>query len=255
MNNNLHLIKDVATINKIMPTAQDKLVVLMFYTKNSPQSRTARQCFEHSAQSHMLSVFCIIDIDHYDGKVENAPPHIDFYFSGNKIGFSACESQKHIEDSVRAGEQYVMKQMTLKNQQQQQLNSQPQQQPLINSQQQPLISSPQPMYNPSPPNQGYVQPVYQQPPPVQQPIQQQLFQQMVQQQVQQSTDPNDLPSLHHMALMFNVYQKLHQLGLLNMNQQISQSDGSKVEGEEILPSGDKIVPLGDGKYGLIKKRN
>jgi len=42
---------------------------------------------------------------------------------------------------------------------------------------------------------------------------------------------------------------------LNMNQQISQSDGSKVEGEEILPSGDKIVPLGDGKYGLIKKRN
>uniref|UniRef100_A0A6C0CB77 Thioredoxin domain-containing protein n=1 Tax=viral metagenome TaxID=1070528 RepID=A0A6C0CB77_9ZZZZ len=248
--NNLILVKDTATINKIFETAQDKLVSLMYFTKNNPQCRTARQFFERCAQTHIISIFCIIDIDNFEGDVGHVTnfPHFDFFHMGRKIGTFPGSDQKGIEGSVQSGEQYVMRQNNIKNQSQiynQQQVQQPQMYP-----QQPGYVPVQPMQQPVQ-QIPLVQPVQQ---PIQQPIQQQIFQQMVQ---QQTTDSIGLPSPQQMVLMFNVYQKLHQLGLLNMGQQITSNESSnqKIEGEEILPSGDKIIPLEDGRYVLIKKQN
>lgn len=250
--NNLIIVKDTATINKIFETSQDKLVSLMYFTKNNPQCRTARQHFERCAQTHIISIFCIVDIDNFEGDISHITnfPHFDFFHLGRKIGSFPGSDQKGIDSSVQSGEQYVMRQNNIKNQTQI-FNNQQQAQP-------PMY--PQPGYVPVQqmqlPMQPPVQLPIQQPTQqhIQQPIQQQIFQQMVH---QQSSDQIGLPTSQQMILMYNVYRKLHQIGLLNMDQQIPANDSfnKKIEGEEILPSGDKIIPLENGKYGLIKKQN
>jgi len=250
--NNLVVVKDSASINKLFETAQDKLISFMYFTKNNPQCRSARQYFERCAQAHFISIFCVVDVDNFEGDIPNIPnyPHFDFFHLGRKIGSFPGSDQKGIESSVQSGEKYVMQQNNIKNQTQmfnQQQGQQVQQQPMYP--QTGYVAAQQPIQQPI-----IQQPIVQQPvimQPIQQPIQQQLFQQLV----HQTADPLNIPSMQHMILMYNVYQKLHQLGLLNMNQQIVSNENPKIEGEEILPSGDKIIPLENGKYGLIKKQN
>ena len=82
-----------------------------------------------------------------------------------------------------------------------------------------------------------------------------------------------VPTFQQMQQMFQIWETMHQMGILNTtvpirqsgivnktststSTSISNSDVAQAVGQEtILPSGDKIVPLGDGKYGLIKKSN
>lgn len=64
--------------------------------------------------------------------------------------------------------------------------------------------------------------------------------------------PNvDLPSHNQMINTFHMFQMMHQMGLIDINKKISAVNDSLIE----LPNGNKIVSLGNNKYGLIKKKN
>ena len=68
------------------------------------------------------------------------------------------------------------------------------------------------------------------------------------------------PTLQQMQYMFTMWEKMNQMGILKTDVPpkpiLPQNDSnvSQTVGQEIiLPNGDKIVPLGNKKYGLIKK--
>lgn len=220
---NLFIIKGSDQLLHIFDNTQDKLISIMFFAKGNPLCRTARQHFERSASNNTISIFCIIDTDNYEGdkKIMNGLvnlPHIDFYYMSNKIGTYTGSDQKAIEDSVQQGQRYVMTQANIKNQPQQQAQ---------------YIAPPQ--------NQQYYQQPVAYPPVMQTPVQ-----------------PNnilglEIPNLQQMQQYFQIFQMLNQMGALNMSAQTQTMGSTKSDDEQILSNGDKLVPLGDGKYGLIKK--
>ena len=71
-----------------------------------------------------------------------------------------------------------------------------------------------------------------------------------------------VPTFHQMQQMFQIWETMNQMGILKTTVppksvpiQSNSYVGKTVKDEITLPSGDKIIPLGDGKYGLIKKSN
>jgi hypothetical protein len=284
---NLLVIKDHTSLNKVFETSQDKLVSVMFFTKNNPQCRMAKQHFERAASNNAISIFCIIDLDNYEGderliNTTNNSPHFDFYQFGRKIGSYSGSDQKGIEESIRAGQQYVMNQAQIQQTQTRQAQSGPMQgQPQIPMQ----FTNPPMIYQQQPMQQQFTGQQYQ-PMPMQYPSSQpitgttQSNPQMMgypqpasglprnceSNSQAQGNNPypdnatqnnifSSLPTFQQMQQMFQIFQMMQQMGVLNMNQQITPTMESKtkIEGEEVLPNGDKIIPLGNGKYGLIKK--
>jgi len=64
---------------------------------------------------------------------------------------------------------------------------------------------------------------------------------------------NNMPNGQQIQQMFNIFQMMQQLGILN-NQNITPQNQKDKSDTIILSNGDKIIPLADGKYGLIKKK-
>lgn len=298
---NLILITDANHLNKIFENAADKLVVIMFYTKNNPNCRRARASFEKASQNHIISYFCIVDVDKFEGDsryVKNITnlPKFDCYYQGNQVGSFAVADDKEIEEAIRSGERYVMMQNNMKNNQNNmsgmmsmnqtsQLNADQIKQQIINTtmMQNPAFAN-QLMQNPAMLNQM-----------VQRQMQQQMMmpnvQQMPNMNLPQMTAPiiqntpvpqvnmpaianpainpipstitcpasNVLPTLEQMQYYFKIFQMMQQMGVLNMNAipTIPTNDTAKPSSDAdntiVLPNGDKIIPLPNGKYGLIKK--
>lgn len=220
-------VKSADQFMKVLESAMDKLVAAMFFLKNNPQSRTARQHFERSMNNNSITIFCIIDMDIFEGDDRMITgitvPHCDFYHLSTKIGYYSGSDQKGIEDHIQIAQRYVMKKNNEKNQQQSYYQQQ------LNQQSRPIergyISEMQPN----------VQPVIQ--PAVQQPI-----------GISPTSLGMDLPTFQQMQYFFKIFQMMNEMGVLNMSATV------KNENKEItLPNGDKLVPLADGNYGLIKK--
>ena len=100
-------------LNKIFDSAQDKLIILMFYTKNNPECRRAYNFFEKISMNHTITLFCFIDTDKFDGESRyvsniNNMPKFDCFFMGNSIGTASISTEKEIEQLVMYGEQYVI---------------------------------------------------------------------------------------------------------------------------------------------------
>ena len=300
---NLVIITDSGQLNKIFENAGDKLVVLMFYTKNNPDCRRAKSAFEKSALNHSISYFCIIDMDKFEGEsryVKNISnmPKFDCYYQGNAIGSFMSANEKEIEEGIRTGERYVMMQTNTKNnmsqnsmggmmnmnQMQQQINPVQIKQQILNNAM---------MQNPMMANQLIQNPLMLEQ-LVQRQIQQIQQQQMMQQQMMPqmpmmnmpntntafanttaipalntitqptiSTNPNVLPTLEQMQYYLKIFTMMQQMGILNTNTlnnlpmqdavPKSQPNTADPDSTIVLPSGDKIIPLPNGKYGLIKK--
>jgi len=107
-------------LDKVFENANDKLVVLMFFTKNNKECRIAQSSFEKSALNHTISFFCFVDMDKFKGESRyinnvNNMPKFDFYYNGNQFFSHGSCIDKEIEQHVRHGEQYVMTQNNNKN--------------------------------------------------------------------------------------------------------------------------------------------
>lgn len=295
---NLFKISNSNELNKIFEHSGDKLVILYFFTKNNPDCRKTIGAFEKSAMNHSISYFCILDMDKFEGDSRytnsvNHMPKIDLYYMGNGIGTCQISSEKDIEQAVRSGEQYIMTQNNMKNNNTMgnnvgmntMMNISPMQ---IQQIQQQILNNAQ-MSNPM-----QFQYLMQNPPVLQQLVQKQVMalqqQQMMQSMIQPqmpnmmtnmmnmipSTTPNVipntnmpnmmnlpstdssnniLPTFQQMQQMFQIFQMMQQMGILNTQSTPIETPVSKPsESEEIvLPNGDKLIPLPNGKYGLVKK--
>jgi hypothetical protein len=220
---------ELATIVK---NTGNNLLVIYYYTKKNADCRKTVGFYEKLISAHPLSYFGIADLDKMDTDTTvNHMPRLDLYYMGNIVGSCPISSEKEIDQAVRTGEQYVITQNNLKN----------------NMKGTPI-------------NQQFQHPVIQQPPycmqqPMMQPMQQMIQQPMYQtpmNSVPQSTDFNiSVPTMQQMQQMFQIFQMMHQMGVLNLNATPMEKNS---DNEEILlPNGDKLVPLSNGKYGLIKK--
>lgn len=309
-NNFYNNITSSEELSRIFEGANDKLVILLFYTKHNGECKRAYAAIEKAALNHISTCFCVIDMDKFQGESRfvNSSinmPRIECFYSGNSIGSSQSSNDKEIENIVRAGEQYVMTQNNTKNNNINQnnimtpnmntpLNPMQLQQQILNhaqmtnptqyqylvqnptilqqlvqkqmqyvQQQQSLLMQNQPLMMPAnnPVQLPTAQPFVMQPTPAIQPVQTQQQQPLAMaHQLLQANQPASLvPTFQQMQQMFQIFQMMHQMGILNM-QPIKSEQSSSVKTEQnvepiILPNGDKLIPLADGKYGLIKKLN
>lgn len=116
---NLFTITEANQLQKIFDTAQEKLVILMFFTKN-PMCRSARGMFEKIANNNTISIFCVVDMEKFEGDHRfvngiNNFPQFDFYHLGAKIASVPGSNAKDLESSVQACQRYVITQGNLKN--------------------------------------------------------------------------------------------------------------------------------------------
>ena len=149
MENLIHIV-DATQINKIFETIQDKLIVLMFYTKNNPDCKRAKMSFEKVAANNNLSIFCLIDVDKFQGESRyvtniSTMPSYNCYYMCNSLGTFYGVSEKEIDNMVRSCQQYVITQNNMKSGSQfnnQQLNQNQIQQQILNNamMQNPLLA-------------------------------------------------------------------------------------------------------------------
>jgi hypothetical protein len=116
----VQLIKDSEQLTKIMEMSQDKLVVLLYYGNGNSNCKYAKKAHDQLSNSHSLSLFCMIDVDNFEGNnqiinsITNLP-RIDFYYQSVNLGTYSGTDAKELDQRVRAGQQYVMSQMNQKN--------------------------------------------------------------------------------------------------------------------------------------------
>jgi thiol-disulfide isomerase/thioredoxin len=273
-------ITDSNQISRIFESHADKLIVLMFFTKNIPDCRRALLLFEKSASNHITSIFCLVDMDRFDGDSRftngvTIMPRFDIYYAGNVIGTINTFGETDIENLVRYGEQNLLtSNNNMRNNGSMNMNN-----PAMNTQMQQILNNLQ-MQNPM----QFQQMMNSNPQFLQQCVQKQLQQQQMQafQQPQMmpqmntfmpQTNPqmgqfnmanninpvsNSVPSLEQMQQMFQIFKMLQQMGVLNTQVPVttpsSQEDNSAKD-IIVLPNGDKLMPLGNGKYGRIKNKN
>lgn len=296
---NLFITSDGNQLNKLFENAGDKLVVVLLYTKNNPECRRAKTSIEKSAGSHNLTLFCIVDIDKFDGESRfvkniNNLPKIDFYYQSNVLGSCSFSNEKEIETYIRSCEQYIITQNNIKNNSTQNNMAMPLG-GMVNKDINPLQIQQQILNNAIIQNPTLASNLVQNPALLQSLVQRQMQymqqQQMIQPQImaqqlpmntipqiplptvpQQTLpvtpNPNSsiLPTFEQMQQMFKIFQMMQDMGILNTNnKQIVTDKQSIPEKHNItnngldekniieLPNGDKIIPLSNGKFGLIKK--
>lgn len=308
---NLNTVNNSDQISKVLEFANDKLVILMFYTKNNSECRKAKAALERNASNHNLSYFCIVDVDNFDGDKSiinniNKFPKFDCYYMNNSFGGFNYVNERDMVNNIRTAEQYVMTQNNMRiqsvhsqfNQQMMptnqqiglnaysnltpQLNQLNQINPMannINPQINPLQIQQQILNNLTMQNPVLAQQLLQNPAQlqqmvqqaVQQAIQQQVVNQTIQQQsqpppiqtqIQQQPDPikQNLPTLQQMQQMFQIWQLMQKMGILNTQPEIKSASPTTPtaqleNGVITLPNGDKLYPLQNGQYGLVKKSN
>lgn len=76
---------------------------------------------------------------------------------------------------------------------------------------------------------------------------------MANQMLNQNATDDTLPSFQQMQRMFHIFQMMHQMGVLNMNVPVNDPKPMEDDNAILLPNGDRVIPLANGKYGLIKK--
>ena len=327
MDNNFINVKDAKQLDQLLEKITDKLVVIMFYTKDNPTCRTTLGHFERLASNHTISYFIAVDMNNLQGDSRYAKniqsmPKIDYYYMNNMIHSHITTSDKEIEFAIQNAERQIltsnnmknnnmgmntmgmntmgmnnispmqlaqMKQQILNNlkvsnpdqamyliQNQQMLHNmaynqllQQQMAPAPNmmTQQQLMPNMPNMMTTQSIPNmmttqQSMPNMMAPQSIPNMMTAQQSMPNMMAAFATQSmpippnSTDTatNLTPTFQQMQQMFQIWQMMQQMGILN-TQQPKTSQNNLPSETIILPNGDKLVPLANGEYALIKNKN
>lgn len=287
---NFHFLNKAAAIEKIFETNNDKLVVLMMYTKSNVECRRAKDAVERIASNNNnnTAVFCVVDVDHLEGTnryVNNtsAMPRIDLYLNGQLLNQRSTANDREIDDLIKYGiQQVISRSMGGQVQQMQQMPPQvtPQQ---VNAIRQNILS--QAMQNPmlyqqfmSNPNLLNMQVAQQ----VQTLQQQMAMQFQMQQNAQANLNPINMTSplnplmtsmqpmqpvqstqstqfkynIQELADIFEIFKNMVRLGLINVDATpiVPNETQPIVQEEIILPNGDKIIKIDDDKYVIEKKQ-
>lgn len=110
------IIKDCGSLDKIITQVGDKLIVLLFFTKNNPECRKSRVYFDKHAQLNPTIHFCVIDLDNIQGNSKylgnvNTLPKFNFYFRGSIIGSLSQNDENEFIGLIQKGQRYVLMQM------------------------------------------------------------------------------------------------------------------------------------------------
>ena len=251
MVDNYFKISNSDDLNNIFKSARDKLVILLYYSKHNKDSVIIELCTDKISNIHKTSIFCSIDIDNFRGNSRYVDkkydvPTVQGFFMGNSLGIRAIRSEREYEDVIRGTEIYVRDQNNIKNDNLNRNNT--------------TNYNLSPSYHTVPNIQI---PTYQYPiqPYSQSPITQsgpELSSQINYLPNQINQSPSDtnffVPSIQQMQYMFKLFRTLQKMGvLITDDDEMSTSVNKKSTDEAIvLSNGDRIVPLGDGKYGLIQ---
>lgn len=314
------VVRNSDELTQIFDAANDKMIILMFYTKRNGECKRALSAFENSAINHNTSIFCVIDTDKWVGEnrivnISNITnmPKFEAFYQGNSLGSYSTHNEKDIEQMVGNFERYVMTQNNTKNNNLSQnnitnpigmmnnfqFNPMNTQQQLYNIQQQILnqaqmtnpqqyqyfIQNPQMLMQQAQrqlqinqqmmmPNIMPISPT----PTMQLPIQTSPITPQIPNNtnvtaipsLQQNSNSNSsiIPTFEQMQQMFRIFQMMQQMGVLNMstdqtsntcntNNILNTDTNKSPESEGIieLSNGNKLIPLADGRYGLIEKKN
>lgn len=112
---NFHFIAKAAGVEKVFDTNNDKLIVLMMFTKSNVECRRAKDALERIASNtnNNTAVFCVVDVDHLDGTnryVNNSAnmPRFDLYLNGQLLTQRSTSNDREIDELVKYGIQQVM---------------------------------------------------------------------------------------------------------------------------------------------------
>ena len=239
-------IKNDNILKSSFDTSKERMIAILMYSKSVQMANNVKLHLEKLAEVNTISSFFILDIDEYKGSanIRSAPvPSIDFYYAGTKIASCSGTNYVELENTIRSCQQHVITAMNSKNT----LDSK-MQQPIAPVMQQPPITQ----MHQSPIAPTMHQPIAPQFPPQYSPVYQQHAY-PTQPQPQMSTHDsfaNSLPSMQQMQQMFQIFQMMQQMGVLNTEVKVTNKGD---EDEILLPDGRRIVPLSNGKYGVIKK--
>ena len=116
----IETIRDSNQLAKVLELSQDKLVIILYYGKGIPQCKYARKAHEQLAMKHTLSIFCMIDIENFEGddRVINSGsnlPYFDFYYQTAKMGSFQGYDLKELDQRITSNQQYIMTQINQKN--------------------------------------------------------------------------------------------------------------------------------------------
>jgi len=218
---NLVVIEEIPHLANYMEMSQTKLVIFLYYSKQHTDSRRIRQYLENICQAHHLIQICIIDIDKtgIGKKNPQMTGRLDFIHKKNVIISYQGYNVQEIENQIKAAEQQYI--MSLNKNYSYPATNSGGFQGVTNGF--PNYPQPNPQMQAPCPNPSYHQ---------------------------ESRD--NLPSLEQMQQMFQIFQMMQQMGVLQTS---PKTTAATHDGIIQLPDGDKIVPLADGKYGLIRKKN
>lgn len=117
MGDNIYRISDSNDLERVFSSANDKLIILMFCTKHNVECRRALQYFEKIAANHITSIFCVIDMDKFQGEsrivsssLSSPMPKFDCYYNGNPLTSQSISNYSEIEQMVKLAEQHIITQ-------------------------------------------------------------------------------------------------------------------------------------------------
>ena len=251
MVNNFADINDLAALENIFSTMRDRLIMIMYYDSSDANSIRQSRLTPRIASAHQSTYFCTINVSTYREKsklLTLKASHLQGFYQGKNIGHRTIEKDDDYEKIVTATENFmnstnIQTNLSPTNQQVHQAPQRMQYNPVLDT---------RPIYSPNI-EQSYtnVHPQSQRtlsPPP--------------QQQIAYANDGTAffVPSIYQMEYMFKIFKTMQKMGvLLTDTDDITPTDPDashasiKPEESIVMKNGDEIVPLGNGKYGLVRK--
>lgn len=233
---NYLLINNSRSLDGIFRNIGNKLVIIYYYSKHNNTSIQLANELKKIAAQHSASFFCSVDIDHFNGESrfvdrQAKVPSIQGFYKGNTIGSTMVATEIELNDIIGKTEIYV-RDLSLRENQSANLSN--------------YQYSHQPNYAPLQPPPQYPFNGYQ-----------------INDAIRQSNLTESglqLPSMQQMQQMFKIFQMLQKMGVLLTDEEpiiqdtLENEKNTSPDGAIMLSNGDRIVPLGNGKYGVIEKK-
>src|ERR1044071_2512316 len=204
---NIEIVKDNSQLNKIFELAQDKLVILLFYTKSNANCKYAKKSFENLSIKHTVSIFVLIDMDIFVGdnpyiKGINSYPIFIFYYQNSRIGSWPGHDQIELDKTIMTAQQFVMNNINQRSQNQANHQNQNQYQ---NQTQNQISQSYNQQQNMTYSQNNFSQNTRQNHQQVPQPTQSNFSQSQAQPEINNII----VPTFHQMQQMFQIWETMH----------------------------------------------